>query len=124
MTIRGRGKSTVIDFPRTTYTVSLSAQEAISNPPFGGNWESTFDPSGKHTLKHDGQVFIVNDYAVSFDEIVFSNEKMADGSVGCAGSGRYRWTVNATTRNLTFGKIADECANRVFFLTRKAFSKK
>src|SRR5262245_7517089 len=123
ITITGRGKNAVLDFPRATYTVAFTAQEAGTNSWLAGSWEATYGANGKYTLTHDGKPFVQADYELSLDEVVIKNETTPAGA-GCSGPGRYRWTVSPENQSLTLGRIADDCATRVGFLTRRAFSKK
>lgn len=124
MTISGRGKNAVLEFPRGTYTATYSPQDAGANSQLVGNWEETLAPNGKMTLAHDGKAFVSSDYALAFDEIVFTNEKNAAGETGCPGPGRYRWTANPANGNLALGRISDDCVNRVTFLTRGPLMRK
>jgi hypothetical protein len=120
MTISGRGKDAVLDFPRASYTIALTAQDPGVNPGLVGTSEVTFAPNGRYTIQHDGKPFLQADYDLSFDEIVFRNAPGAD----CSAPGRYRWTVNPTGGNLSLGRLTDDCAQRAAFFTRRAFTKK
>ena len=124
MTIRGRGKNAVIEFPRATYTVTFTPQDATANPMLVGSWQATYGPNGKYTLYHDGQPFVQTDYEFLFDQVVFKNETNSVGTPPCPGPGRYRWTINPTDGNLILGRLADDCANRVAFLTRRPLAKR
>ena len=124
MTISGRGKNAVIDFPRGTYTTTLSAQDVPGHPEDVGTWEFAYAPDGRFAVRKNGAAFLQGDYELSFDEVVWRNERQANGDVGCAGPGRFRWTANPTTGALTFGRLADDCENRVLVLTRKALTKR
>jgi hypothetical protein len=120
MTISGRAPNAVIDFPRSTYRIELTAQDPGVNPALVGSSEVTFAPGGRYTILHDGKPYLTADYDVSLDEIVFKNAPGAD----CAKPGRYRWTVNPTSGNLTFGRLSDDCGQRSAFFARVAFTKK
>lgn len=124
MTISGRGKNAVLDFPRGTYTNTLSAQDVPGHPEDVGAWEFTYTPDGRFIVRKNGTPFLHGDYDLVFDEIVFRNERMENGEVGCAGPGRFRWTATPTTGALSYGRLADDCTNRVLVLTRKALTRK
>jgi hypothetical protein len=120
MTIRGRGKNAVNDFPRSTYTIVLTPQDPGVNPGLVGTSEVTFGPNGRYAIQHDGKPFLQADYDLAFDEIVFRNAPGAD----CTAPGRYRWTVNPANGNLSLGRLSDDCTQRAAFFTRRAFTKK
>lgn len=124
ITISGRGKNAVLDFPRGTYTATFSAQDVPGHPEDVGAWEFTYTPAGRFIVHRDGAPFVEGDYELAFDEIVFRNERLANGDVGCPGPGRFRWTANPATGALSFGRLADDCDNRVFVATRKALTRK
>ena len=124
MTISGRGKNAVLDFPRGTYTLALSAQDVPGHAEDVGSWEFTYTPDGRFIVRRDGAPFVQGDYDLAFDEVVFRNERQANGDAGCAGAGRYRWTANPATGALSFGRLADDCDNRVLVATRKALTKR
>jgi len=120
MTISGRGKDAVTDFPRATFTIDLTAQDPGVNPDLVGSSEVTFATNGHYTISHGGKPYLIADYDLSLDEVVFSK---APG-VECSRPGRYRWTVNPVNGNLSFGRLLDDCAQRAAFFTRRAFTKK
>ena len=119
ITISGRGKNAVIDFPRGTYTLTLSAQDVPGHPEDVGKWEFTFAPDGRYIVHKDGAAFVRGQYEVQLDELLERNEEQPNRDPGCAGPGRFRWTVNPATGALSLGRLADDCANRVLVLTRK-----
>lgn len=120
MTISGRGKDAVTDFPRATFTIELTAQDPGVNPDLIGSSDVTFATNGHYTISHGGKPYLIADYDLSLDEVVFSK---APG-VECSRPGRYRWTVNPVNGNLSFGRLLDDCAQRAAFFTRRAFTKK
>jgi hypothetical protein len=124
MTISGRGKNAVIEFPRGSYTLALSAQDVPGHPEDVGEWEFTFTPDGQYIVRKNGAPFVHGQYEVQFDELLEQNEQQPNRDPGCNGPGRFRWTVNPATGALSLGRLADDCANRVLVLTRKALTRK
>lgn len=124
MTISGRGKNAVVEFPRGTYTLALSAQDVPGHPEDIGEWEFTFSADGQYIVHKDGAPFVQGQYETQFDELLEKNEQQPNRDPGCNGPGRFRWTVNPATGALSLGRLADDCANRVLVLTRKALTRK
>lgn len=124
MTVSGMGNSPLRPFPQGQYATTLSATEVPANPALVGSWTLDFAQNARYTLRKNDGVFVTTKYDVAYDEIVFRDEKVADGSAGCPGPGKYRWSVNPANANLSLNKLSDDCAQRVAFLTRRAFSKR
>ena len=124
MTISGRGKNAVLEFPRGTYTLALGAQDVPGHLEDVGDWEFTFTPDGRYIVHRNGAPFVQGQYELQFDELLEQNEQQPNRDPGCAGPGRFRWTVNPATGALSLGRLSDDCANRVLVLTRKPLTKR
>ena len=120
-TITGRGTGAVLTFPHATYASTFTPDDVAANPELAGQFESTYSPEGRFTVRRNGEVLIEGSYALSFDEVTFRNER---GPTACSNSGRCRWTVNTVTGNMFFGRLADDCDARFRYLTRRSFAKK
>lgn len=94
------------DFPAGTYVAS--------------GVDVTFDHAGHFHTTVNGTTMVEGDYAVSGEQLKFSDKR---GPWACpAGqTGTYRWKADADT--LTFGKVADACADRVNTLTPHPWKK-
>jgi hypothetical protein len=121
MTITGRAPNAVNDFARATYTSAYLPADVAANAALAGAFEFAYGPDGKYTVRKNGQSVAEGSYVLSFDEITLRGE---GGSSACPNDGKYRWTINPTTRALTLGVLADECPARVAMLTRRALVKK
>lgn len=121
MTISGRGASSIVEFPRARFGSTLSATDLPTSPQLAGSWEATFAPDGRFTLTHNGQVVVSGSYELAYDQVVFRNESDA---LACTTPAKYRWTVNPSNGNLSFGRLADDCDGRYRVLTRRAFTRR
>jgi hypothetical protein len=120
VTIRGRGGAAVVDFPRATYTVTLSQQDAAGRPELAGTWEVSYGPDGRYTVRQNGETKVQGAYDVRLDELALRDET---GPLACDGQAKYRWSVNPTGE-LVLGQLFDACEARAQVLTRRALSRK
>lgn len=125
ITISGRGKNAVLDFPRGgTYAATYGTADFPNRVDRQGDWQITYTPDGHFRVVKDGKPYVHGDYATYLDEITLSNEQDEQGQVTCAASGRYRWTINPSTGALTFGLLSDSCEPRAVVVTRKSYTKR
>lgn len=117
MTIAGRGRNAVVDFPFGTYSLSVPAQDAASNPDVAGDWQLTFTPDHKLTAAKDGEVVAEGTFDLSFDEMLWHNEQ-------CPGPGRYRWTASARADTVRLFRLSDDCDARILVLANRALVKR
>jgi hypothetical protein len=120
VTIRGRGSAAVVDFPRGTYAVTLSAEDLGGRAEVAGTWELSFGADGRYAVRHNGQEKVRGAYRLRLDEIALGDET---GSLACAGPGTYRWSVNARGE-LTLGRLADACEGRTAVFARRPLSRR
>lgn len=128
VTVNGRGSAAPSSvFPTGTYTGSINAQAVKDYPDLVGSWEVTFMPNGHYAIRKNGAFFIEGDYELSLDQFSIPHADTGTGGVGvkaCKTPATYRWVVNAETKALTFGRLADDCQPRINFLTHVTLTKK
>jgi hypothetical protein len=120
VTIRGRGSAAVTDFPRDTYRMTISPEEAPSATDAVGMWELGFDPDGRYTVRHNGDVRVRGRYKLRLDEIELGDET---GPLACPRPGTYRWMLNARGQ-LVLLRLADACEGRARTFAGRPMSRK
>jgi hypothetical protein len=82
-----------------------------------GNWELILGDEGQFTTMQNGEVVVRGTYAVTADQMTFSD---AEGSMACTGeqaTGAYGFALESGT--LTFTLVDDDCpGRRIVLLTR------
>lgn len=106
-----------------TYTTTISPADV---PPemaaAAGSWELILGEEGQFTSTQNGEVVVRGTYAVSGDQMAFSD---AEGKMACAkeqASGSYKPALDG--RTLSFTLVDDQCAGRRIVLTSRALTKK
>ncbi|MCI0416077.1 hypothetical protein L0222_25160 [bacterium] len=106
-----------------TYTTTISPADV---PPemaaAAGSWELILGEEGQFTSTQNGEVVVRGTYAVSGDQMAFSD---AEGKMACAkeqASGSYKPALDGGT--LSFTLVDDQCAGRRIVLTSHALTKK
>lgn len=86
-----------------------------------GNWELNLGDEGQFTTSRNGEVVVTGNYAVTGDQMTFSD---TDGAMACEGpqaAGSYIPALDGAT--LTFTLVDDECAGRRIILTSHPLTK-
>jgi hypothetical protein len=107
------------------YKTTISGQSGALQA-FAGTWTIKFK-SGSYTWKHSaepGGVVDAGKYKISGSTITFRDTSAHGDSIGCQGSGKYRFKLSGKT--LTFTVISDpvsSCYGREVVLTTGPFTK-
>ena len=101
-----------------TYTTSISEGDVPPDMKAAvGNWELILGDEGQFSTSRNGEVVVRGTYAVTADQMNFSD---AEGSMACTGeqaAGSYGVALEGGT--LTFTLVDDDCAGRrIILLTR------
>jgi hypothetical protein len=101
-----------------TYTTAISEADVPPDMKAAvGNWSLILGDEGQFTTLHNGEVVVRGTYAVTADQMNFSD---SEGSMACAkdqAAGSYGFALESGT--LTFTLLDDECpGRRIILLTR------
>jgi hypothetical protein len=106
-----------------TYTTTISPADVPPEMTAAvGSWELILGDEGEFTTSQNGEVVVRGTYAVSGDQMSFSD---AEGKMACAkeqASGSYKPALDGGT--LSFTLVEDTCAGRRIVLTSHALTKK
>ena len=101
-----------------TYTTTIGEADVPPDMKAAvGNWELILGDEGQFTTTKNGDVVVSGTYAVTADQMTFSD---AEGAMACAGeqaAGAYGFALESGT--LTFTLVDDDCpGRRIILLTR------
>jgi hypothetical protein len=106
-----------------TYTTTISPADVPPEMTAAvGSWELILGDEGQFTTTQNGEVVVRGTYAVSGDQMSFSD---AEGKMACGkeqASGTYKPALDGGT--LSFTIIDDQCQGRRIILTSHALTKK
>jgi hypothetical protein len=106
-----------------TYTTTIGPADVPPEMTAAvGTWELILGDEGDFTTTQNGEVAVRGTYAISGDQMSFSD---AEGKMACAkeqASGVYKPAVDGGT--LSFTLVDDQCAGRRIILTSHALTKK
>ena len=105
-----------------TYTTTISEADVPPDMKAAvGNWELILGDEGQFTTSRNGEVMVRGAYAVTGDQITFSD---AEGAMACLNeqaAGSYTPALDGAT--LTFTLVDDDCAGRRIVLTSHSLTK-
>lgn len=120
ITFTGRGSNALSAFPRSTFTVTVSPEQAMGAMA-AGTYDVTFAADGGFQITGAGQTQVRGRYHVWLDQVTISDETGPWITAPCA-AGTYRFTPQSNG-DVIFGRLTDTCEGRARFFARRLLKK-